>query len=149
MIVKGLKPFHGGVIPSDVLYRSVCLKVRGNGTSGQTTFTDEKGHTLTQTGTGISVSTAQTKFGGGSMSFTAQAGNFISLHRLPIFHLGRLISRWTFGSMPEPRPQLLLLCFQTMVRPRRPPTAGLCIMVAPLQIPSPSSRTITTPAHMS
>lgn len=78
MLVKGLKPYHGGVIPSDTLYRSTCLKIRGNGTNGQTTFTDEKGHAITQTGSGISVSTAQTKFGGGSMSFTAQPGNYLS-----------------------------------------------------------------------
>lgn len=55
----------------DLLYPARSLILRGNGTNGSTTFTDDSQRTKTASvaGSGVQISTAQSKFGGASLSF--------------------------------------------------------------------------------
>lgn len=55
-------------VEGDPYWDNVVLAMHMDGTNGSTTFTDEKGHTVTAYG-GAQISTAQSKFGGASAYF--------------------------------------------------------------------------------
>lgn len=64
-------------VEGDPYWDSVVLAMHMDGTNGSTTFTDEKGHTVTAYG-GAQISTAQSKFGGVSAYFDG-TGDYISI----------------------------------------------------------------------
>lgn len=59
------------------LWSNVTLALHADDIDGSTTFTDEKGHTLTRVGSNT-ISTAQSKFGGSSIYFPGDGGIYAS-----------------------------------------------------------------------
>jgi hypothetical protein len=57
-----------------------------NGANGSTTYTDDAGHTATGVGT-VSISTAQSKFGGSALNIPAAAGNTVTIPDAPELRL--------------------------------------------------------------
>jgi hypothetical protein len=73
--------------PVDPYFSSVKLLLHCNGTNGSTTFTDVIGHTLTAAG-GVTISTAQSKFGSASGVSTAATGSALSASTSADFGFG-------------------------------------------------------------
>ena len=62
-------------VPVDKLgIGSVSLLLHGNGANGSTTITDSRGNTLSVVGSNVSISTAESKFGGSSIYFGGTGG---------------------------------------------------------------------------
>ena len=76
----------GTATVGDAYWDSVVLACHFDGTNGSTTFTDEKGHTLTAYGN-AQVSTAQSKFGGSSAYFDG-TGDYLTAADNADFALG-------------------------------------------------------------
>jgi hypothetical protein len=72
-----LNPYRFATGDSDPYWSSVVLLMHMDGTNGSTTFTDEKGHTVTANGN-AQISTAQSKFGGASALFDG-TGDYLRL----------------------------------------------------------------------
>jgi hypothetical protein len=53
---------------------NVSLLLHGNGTNGSTTITDSRGNALSVVGSNVSISTAESKFGGSSIYFGGTGG---------------------------------------------------------------------------
>ena len=71
----------------DPLRSSTSLLLRGNGTNGSTSFTDESPNGLTVTNTGsVTVNTTTKKYGTGSMYFSSN--NYLSLAANSVFGFG-------------------------------------------------------------
>lgn len=64
----------------DLLYSSVGLLLHGDGTNGGTVITDSSSAPKTPTNTGVTTSTAQSKFGGSSLLFSATASRLVYAH---------------------------------------------------------------------
>lgn len=62
----------------DIYYDNTVLLLHMDGTEGSNTFTDVKGKTLT-VGAGATVTTARSKFGGASASFTSASDSYIDI----------------------------------------------------------------------
>lgn len=70
--LSGIDPYYNGSAGTDPYWNNVVAYLRGNGTNGSTTFVDSSGVRATYTNQPSStsqISTAQSKFGGGSVLF--------------------------------------------------------------------------------
>ena len=72
--------------PVDAYFSDVVLLLHMGGTDGSTTFTDEKGHTVTANGD-AQIDTAQSKFGGASALFDG-SGDYLSVADSADFEFG-------------------------------------------------------------
>jgi hypothetical protein len=82
-----LNPYRFATGDSDPYWSSVVLLMHMNGADASTTFTDEKGHTVTANGN-AQIDTAQSKFGGSSALFDG-SGDYLSL---------ATSTDWSFGT---------------------------------------------------
>jgi hypothetical protein len=74
-------------IVTDPYFSNVTFLAHCDGTNGSSTFTDVKGHTITAA-SGVSISTAQSKFGGASGVSTGAAGAELSVPTSADFGFG-------------------------------------------------------------
>lgn len=79
-------------VPVELPNSPVSLLLHGDGSNGSTTFTDSSPyvHPVTLTGSGITISNGQSRFGGTSIYFNnvGQSGNYLSLADHPALRLG-------------------------------------------------------------
>lgn len=99
----GVRALASNKTAQDPYFSNVISLLHMNGTNGSTTFTDQKSRTWTAAGT-AQISTAQSKFGGGSGRFTT-TGDYISSPTVADDSIStgdftiELWARWnTFGS---------------------------------------------------
>jgi hypothetical protein len=92
----------------DPNFASVSLLLHGEGTNGSTTFTDSSSlnNTLTRTGTGITISTAQKKFGNASINFPGSGTNYLTVTTNPTsFQFGTndfTLEMWVYVAVSFP-----------------------------------------------
>lgn len=72
-----LNPYRFATGDSDPYWANVVLLMHMDGSNGSTTFTDQKGHTVTANGN-AQISTAQSKFGGAALLLDG-TGDYLSL----------------------------------------------------------------------
>jgi len=87
---------------ADPLAYATTLLLHGNGSNGSTTFLDtSRNQTITRTGTGTTISTTQSKFGGSSINFTGATGNYLSTAASTYNSMGTSNFTYEFWMWPD------------------------------------------------
>lgn len=91
----------------DPNYSNVSLLLHGNGANNSTTFTDSgpDARTVTRNGTGVVISTAQSKHSGSSIYFPGGSGDYLTVASNADFDFGTgafTIEFWAYATKSQP-----------------------------------------------